>query len=116
MAKNLYWNNEVPLYDGKQLDLLSSKYAIDTVITHTAPSFCELLTKDGLNYWIQNDSTLLCDIEAERITIDKIHAQLIQNNHPVSHWFYGHFHQSWYNTIDGISFKILDIMEFCPVC
>lgn len=29
----------------------------------------------------------------------------------VTHWCYGHFHQSWHTTIDGILFKMLDIME-----
>jgi hypothetical protein len=24
------------------------------------------------------------------------------DNHPISHWYYGHFHQSWHSAIDGI--------------
>ena len=32
--------------------------------------------------------------------------------HPVSHWYYGHFHQSWNSEIDCILFSMLDIMEF----
>ena len=31
---------------------------------------------------------------------------------PITHWYYGHFHQSWSATINGILFSMLDIMEF----
>lgn len=116
LDRNLYWSNEAPLYDGNKMNLLCLKHAIDTVITHTAPSFCELFSKNGLQHWMQNDNTLLDDIEAERIAMDKLHEQLAKDNHPISHWFYGHFHQSWNSSIDGISFRMLDIMEFCTVC
>lgn len=64
---------------------------------------------------MQNDDTLLGDVAAVRINMDKLHERLIREHHPVSHWFYGHFHQSWYNSIDGILFRMLDIMEFCSV-
>ena len=35
--------------------------------------------------------------------------------HPVNHWCYGHFHQSWNSAIDGIFYRMLDIMEFCTI-
>lgn len=41
-AKNYYWDGEVPVYDPIALENISAKCSIDTVITHTAPSFCEL--------------------------------------------------------------------------
>ena len=111
-AKNVYWRNEAPLYDEKKMEAICSQFTIDTVVTHTAPSFCELFTKGNLHHWIQNDDTLLDDVEAERAAMDKLHEQLVRDHHPVSHWFYGHFHQSWHNSIDGILFRMLDIMEF----
>lgn len=115
LARNVYWKNEAPLYDEKKMEAICSQFTIDTVITHTAPSFCELFTKETLHRWAQADATLLSDVETERTTMDKLHKQLIQNHHPISHWFYGHFHQSWHNSIDGILFRMLDIMEFCTV-
>ena len=33
----------------------------------------------------------------------------------VTHWYYGHFHQSWHSDINGILFKMLDIMEFYEI-
>lgn len=115
LAKNVYWKNETPLYNEKKMETIFSQFTIDTIITHTAPSFCELFTKGNLHHWTQNDDTLLDDIEAERITMDKLHERLVWDHHPVSHWFYGHFHQSWHNSIDGILFRMLDIMEFRSV-
>lgn len=115
LAKNMYWRNEAPLYDEKKMKAICSQFTIDTVITHTAPSFCELFTKGNLHHWIQNDDTLLNDVKAERAAMDKLHERLVQDHHPISHWFYGHFHQSWHNSIGGMLFRMLDIMEFCPV-
>jgi hypothetical protein len=37
-----YWSNEEPVFDRKKLDDIDSRCAVDTVITHTSPSFCEL--------------------------------------------------------------------------
>ena len=44
--------------------------------------------------------------------MDQIFTHLKSAGHPVSHWYYGHFHQSWSSEIDGILFSMLDIMEF----
>ncbi len=44
--------------------------------------------------------------------MDQILSHLKSAGHPVSHWYYGHFHQSWNSQIDGILFSMLDIMEF----
>ena len=115
LARNVYWKNEAPLYDEKKMESIFSLFTIDTVITHTAPSFCELFAKGGIQHWVQNDDTLLGDVEAERTTMDKLYKRLVRDRHPVSHWFYGHFHQSWHNSIDGMLFRMLDIMEFCSV-
>ena len=37
---------------------MNTKYKVDTVVTHTSPSFCELLTKAGLMGWAKRDDTL----------------------------------------------------------
>ena len=43
-----YWTDEMPVYDKEKLDSICQELKIDTVITHTTPSFCELILKDGL--------------------------------------------------------------------
>ena len=57
-------------------------------------------------------ATLLEDCERERTILDQIFESLLEAGHPITHWYYGHFHQSWSATINGILFSMLDIMEF----
>ena len=39
------------------LSEITNFYKIDTVVTHTAPSFCELQNKDGLLQWAIYDNS-----------------------------------------------------------
>ena len=111
LVPNVYWNNEAPVFDKGILDEIDQMCAIDTVITHTAPSFCELTSHVGLLDWAEYDGTLLKDVENERKAMDSLFDYLYVKNHPLRHWFYGHFHQSWHCEIDGIIFNMLDCME-----
>ena len=115
LATNYYWPNEMPVYDSEALQKLSDENKVDTVITHTAPSFCELQSKDGLLSWAANDAELITDVEQERKVMDAIYTHLKQAGHPVTHWCYGHYHQSWHSSIEGILFKMLDIMELYTI-
>lgn len=95
------------------MDAIRSACSIDSVITHTAPSYCELQTKSGLTRWAIDDPALLKDVQTERATMDQLLHRLQADKHPVSHWYYGHFHQSWHAVLDGVFYRMLDIMEFC---
>ena len=110
-----YWADEMPYFDEYALAEINDKYKVDIVVTHTAPSFCELLKKDGLMGWAKRDETLLEDCERERATLDCIFDSLQKAGQPLTHWYYGHFHQSWSSTIYGVLFSMLDIMEFKEV-
>ena len=105
----------MPYYDEEALAEINAKYKVGIVVTHTSPSFCELLTKDGLMGWAKRDETLLEDCERERAILDRIFDSLFEAGQPLSHWFYGHFHQSWNASIYGVLFSMLDIMEFKEV-
>ena len=107
-----YWKDEMPVYDEIALANIDNDIPIDTVITHTAPSFCELISKNGLAEWAKQDSELLSDCSKERSVMDRIFEHLKSAGHPLSHWYYGHFHQSWNSEIDRVLFSMLDIMEF----
>lgn len=110
--REAYWIDEAPVYNPMALDSLSEQgVKIDTVVSHTAPSFCELQTKRGLSSWCMKDSALWNDTTQERQTMDAIHAHLLRDKHPLRHWYYGHFHQSWQSHIDGVNYTLLDIME-----
>lgn len=113
LAPNYYWSNEAPKLDDEALSLLLAENNIDTVITHTAPSFCELQSKSGLESWAENDISLLDDIQQERSTMDEIYNALKEQ--PLTHWCYGHFHQSHHSIINCCTFKMLDIMELYTI-
>ena len=116
LDRNVYWKEEAPAYRADLLNTINEQFAIDTVITHTAPSFCELQSKNGLTDWAANDEgNLMTDVEAERQTMDDIYEHLIRNNHPITHWCYGHFHQSWHSAVGDILFKMLDILELYEI-
>lgn len=107
-----YWPDEAPMFKQEELDSIPDSLKIDTVISHTAPSFCELNTHLGLDSWAEWDSTLLDDVAEERATMDQIYQYIKYLGHPLNKWFYGHFHQSWNGLINDTSFSMLDIMEF----
>jgi hypothetical protein len=107
-----YWEDEMAVFDESSLDKLkSNNIFIDTVVTHTAPSFCHPINKRGIEHWALLDEKLSNDIIQERATIDKIQEQLFADSHPVSNWFYGHFHNSNVEYISGVRYRLLDIME-----
>ena len=115
LTKHYYWSNEAPVFDDAQLQEINEKFAIDIVITHTAPTFCELQNKNFLLQFAASDATLLDDVRAERATMDALYDRLRHDAHPLAHWFYGHFHQSWHSDVDGVKFSMLDVMEFREV-
>lgn len=112
LEPNYYWENESPILDTEKLSVIGEKFKVDAVITHTAPSFCELQSKLGLASWCLKDENLMEDVNVERATMDQLYQCLKDANHPISHWCYGHFHQSWHQNINGTFFKLLDILEF----
>lgn len=119
LMPNVYWTNEEPVFDRKKLDDIDSRCAVDTVITHTSPSFCELTSHHFLESWIEQDADLLDDIKYERQVMDDIYNYLYSKNHPLHYWYYGHFHESWHAKIEDVMFHMLDIMELReipPVC
>lgn len=110
--RDIYWPEEKPFFDASQMSLVNKKYRIDTVVTHSAPSFCEMFTKGGLTSWAENDSCLMGDVEEERLMMDLLYNRLIVDAHPIAYWCYGHFHQSRHNSMNGTMFIMLDILEF----
>ena len=111
LAPNVYWPKEQPVYDETRLEEIDKAFAIDTVITHTAPSFCELTSHQGLQDWAIRDEDLLDDVKYERKVMDNLQAYLYAKNHPLRYWYYGHYHQSWHNEIEGVKYHMLDCME-----
>lgn len=115
LAKNYYWINEAPTLNKEILYRINDVCTIDAVVSHTAPSFCELHNKNGLCCYAYDDENLINDVTNERLVMDEIYNILKEQNHPITHWCYGHFHQSHHTSIDDVLFKMLDIMEFYQI-
>lgn len=98
-------------FNKEKLDVIDCQCAVDTVITHTSPSFCELSSHHFLEDWAAHDAELMDDIKYERQVMDDLYNYLYTKNHPLQYWYYGHFHESWHAQIDDVMFNMLDIME-----
>ena len=107
-----YWPNEVPFLDRERLAEIGRAFAIDTVVTHTAPSFCEPVTKASIIGWIEGDPDLIDDCNRERRVMNGVLDALKKAGHPLMDWCYGHYHRSWRSRIDGVLYTMLDILEF----
>lgn len=113
---NSYWEDEQARYEPDILTDINSKgIRIDTVITHTAPSFCMPVTKSGIEGWLAKDIVLSSDLDKERKTMDALYEHLKSDGHPLSIWVYAHFHSSHTEYISGIKFQMLDIMELTSI-
>ena len=109
-SKKFYWENEAIVFDENELkDIDDLRIKIDTVCTHTAPTFCEPLTKGGIQGWLDVDENLEEDLNKERKTCDEILMWLVQNEHPIKDWYYGHFHFHYSTVQDDIHFTLLDM-------
>ena len=103
-----YWSNEMPVYDESILSELSN-INIDFVCTHTCPDFCEPTTKDGISYWMIKDKDLDADTSNERKVMTDIKDYLNNSGKELKKWVYGHFHYHHVETIDNITYIMLDM-------
>ena len=113
MLTATWWPDEEPIFRPEEIDSIFEDIRIDTVVTHSAPSFCETAgwNKTGLKSWAAYDPALLQDVYKERATMDEIYEQ-ISVWHCVKRWFYSHFHRFWCGEQEHILFTLLDIEEF----
>lgn len=111
-SKKLYWENEPILFNINELKKLSTNNInIDTICTHTAPSFCFPVTKNNLQNWLLSDPSLNGDLKEERKICDTILNFLNENNHSIQNWYYGHFHYHNVEIIDDIKYTLLDMVR-----
>lgn len=115
LLPDLYWPDERPVYEENSLRSIDESCAIDTVVTHTAPSFCEPKEKRSLTEWTAEDPLLPADVAKERKVFDDVLHFLLEHGHPIDSWYYGHFHDSWSENINGVDYHLLNIMELKEV-
>lgn len=110
---NVYWKDEAPVYN--EIDLNEIKEAglnITTVCTHTCPSFCDPVSKDGIQSWIEQDPALEFDISEERKVMDLVYEKLNTDGHQVKDWIYGHYHRHNMMMVDDTRFLMLGAVVY----
>lgn len=96
-----YWTGESLNYHKDRLQ------KVDTLVTHTAPSWCFPQGFNEMVYsWAREDADLLEDLTDERAIMDEI----VKACQPSLH-LYGHFHDSWNEEINGCKHRLLNINE-----
>ena len=89
--KKMYWDDEGIKLDMHKLnDIFNSIDDISIVVTHSAPKFV-YQTTTNINDWLNNDSSLYTDLQAEDRVLTELYYEL--NKHfNIKLWEYGHFH------------------------
>lgn len=116
-----YWEDEI--FKLKELTIKKLK-DIDYVITHSAPDFVFPINPMSNEYnshgsfvesFVQNDKKLKDDLNKERKDITKMYQILKDNSCNIKKWFYGHFHKSKSEVVDGTEFRLLNINEIINI-
>lgn len=108
-----WWKDEAPRYDPDSLQE-NKDTLVDVVVSHTSTSFTGLDRPEAVSAWAKefDDPGLRDAINQEGETLDNVFHYLRRNGHPLREWYYGHYHQSRVDYIDGVKFIMLDIEEF----
>lgn len=113
--KRCYWEREKFEY---KPELLKDLRDIDVIITHTAPDWCDPDNKRGFGRfvedWSKYDSKLIGDLIFERNQMSNVFLDLYQHNNIKEH-FYGHFHKSMIQEVNGVKHRLLDINEIIEI-
>ena len=89
--KTIYWKDEAPVYNQDALNEIINSTKIDCVVSHSAPSFVNPESHNGIEEWSEGDSTLVSDIKEERRVLDKVFETLRDSDMRPKYWAYGHF-------------------------
>lgn len=96
-----YWSDEGVVY---RPELIKE---VDVLVTHTTPSQCFPQQFNEIVYgWAREDAYLIEDLTDERAVMDEIFKRCKPKYH-----YYGHFHSSYSEEINGCRHRLLDINE-----
>jgi UDP-2,3-diacylglucosamine pyrophosphatase LpxH len=118
LLRETYWRDEAfNLDEDKLTGLTDIKY----VITHSSPNFVFPIndTNNHVNshgglveHFVKlGDDKLKDDLNLERTNITRMHDILSENNQ-IKGWYYGHFHSSVHDNINGTTYRLLNCDEF----
>ena len=109
-----WWYDEVFVLDEEKLKTFTN---IDTVVTHTSPSYCDPFMKGGVGGFVEDlirkygDLELRGELMEERIKLDRVFEILSEKN-DIKRAYYGHFHNTSVTENNGVIHRLLDIDEF----
>ena len=103
-----YWENEIPIYNEEALDEIKNDgLSIDYITSHTSPSFAFKSDTRGIEGFLSKDELLLTDLTDEREVFNKIYNKVMNDEHPLKEWIYGHFHEHNSEIINNVLFITL---------
>jgi len=102
-----YWIDENIKFDEFMLNDLSKNDNIDIIASHTAPQYFIPYTKVSFEFY-RDDVNLEQELKDERLLCNGIFDIF---SHTVTHWYYGHFHNSIISNYENVKYRCLDIME-----
>jgi DNA repair exonuclease SbcCD nuclease subunit len=108
-----WWPNEKFRLDEEEIDKLNPG-TVDIVVTHTAPAFCWPRNDNGFGFIVEqfaeHDGKLKTELLIERGDMNQLY-NLLNKNHPLDKWFYGHFHRHEITLEGNTEFILLDINQ-----
>ena len=108
----LYWYDEVFVLNEEKIKSIEG---VDIVVTHTAPNFCAPVNKNGFGYLVdqfaEDDVNLKKDLIEERDLVTKMWELLKEKNPNIKYHFYGHFHNTHNDIINGVEHRLLGVNE-----
>lgn len=117
-----WWKDEVFKYDEEKMEQNIYGKDIDIVVTHSAPDFC---FPQGSNNYLVNEYAIVeyqhgiklhDELAEERGEITRMYSDLKHGfGKKPKYWFYGHFHNTKSEDINGTIFKLLNINEIYDV-
>lgn len=110
-----YWKNEVikPIDDFISIDIQYADFNIDIICAHCSPTYVKPVNESVIEqgHIVQNwsiwDSHLKQDNWDDRSKLNDIY-EFISKFHKISHWIYGHFHNSFHSRKNNTEFIGLD--------
>lgn len=109
MINKGYWENEMPIYNEDILnEIKENNIQLSYIITHTSPSFAFKTGTKGIEYWFTVDKDLNEDLIKERQVLTDIYNKVVlEDEHPIKEWIYGHFHEHHEDDFNNIHFTAL---------
>ena len=110
-----YWKNETvkPIDEFLSIDIQYADFNIDIICAHSSPTYIKPINTSVIDQgkivqdWSIWDSKLKQDNWNDRHTLNDIY-EFISKYHKISHWIYGHFHDSFYSVKNNTEFIGLD--------